>query len=111
MSRNDLIDRIDVSAYKIPTDLPESDGTLEWSDTTIVLVEARAGNKYGIGYTFADRPTAQLIRDKLSPIVIGTDPMDVQASWFAMVRSIRNLGRPGICSMAISAVDVALWDL
>jgi L-alanine-DL-glutamate epimerase-like enolase superfamily enzyme len=28
-----------------------------------------------------------------------------------MVRSIRNLGRPGIASMAISAVDVALWDL
>ena len=33
------------------------------------------------------------------------------ASWNAMVSRIRNLGRPGIASMAISAVDIALWDL
>jgi L-alanine-DL-glutamate epimerase-like enolase superfamily enzyme len=37
--------------------------------------------------------------------------MDVGARWMDMVRAIRNLGRPGICSMAISAVDAALWDL
>ena len=37
--------------------------------------------------------------------------MDVPGAWAAMVHSIRNLGRPGIASMAISAVDVALWDL
>jgi L-alanine-DL-glutamate epimerase-like enolase superfamily enzyme len=33
------------------------------------------------------------------------------ASWNAMVSRIRNLGRPGIASMSISAVDIALWDL
>ncbi len=37
--------------------------------------------------------------------------MDIPAAWLTMVQSIRNLGRPGICSMAISAVDAALWDL
>jgi L-alanine-DL-glutamate epimerase-like enolase superfamily enzyme len=37
--------------------------------------------------------------------------MSPQASWLAMVGAIRNLGRPGISSMAIAAVDVALWDL
>jgi L-alanine-DL-glutamate epimerase-like enolase superfamily enzyme len=37
--------------------------------------------------------------------------MNVPACWAAMRHAIRNLGRPGICSMAIAAVDSALWDL
>ena len=111
MSRDPEIKRIEVSAYKIPTDFPESDGTLEWMDTTIVVVEAYAGSKCGIGYTFADTATGQLIKDRLVPLLVGADAMALPASWLGMVRSIRNLGRPGIASMAISAVDVALWDL
>jgi L-alanine-DL-glutamate epimerase-like enolase superfamily enzyme len=43
--------------------------------------------------------------------VIGRNPLNIPETWSAMVRTIRNLGRPGICSMAISAVDSALWDL
>src|ERR1044072_2080846 len=111
MSVYSEIKPIDVSIYKIPTDFPESDGTLEWTDTTTVVVEAYAGNKRGIGYTFADAATGRLIQDKLAPLLVGADAMAVPASWLAMVRSIRNLGRPGIAAMALSAVDVALWDL
>ena len=37
--------------------------------------------------------------------------MDVAGTWEAMVRAIRNAGRPGVVSMAIAAVDIALWDL
>ena len=49
------LDDIAVSAYRIPTDAPsESDGTYEWSATTLVLVEARGGGMTGIGYTYAD---------------------------------------------------------
>jgi hypothetical protein len=48
------IDRIDVSAYTIPTDYPESDGTFEWNQTTIILVEAHAGGRTGIGYSYGD---------------------------------------------------------
>src|SRR5581483_809732 len=44
-------------------------------------------------------------------IVIGQDAMAVPGIWMQMVHAIRNLGRPGICSMAIAAVDAALWDL
>lgn len=111
MSHDPEIIRIDVSVYKIPTDFPESDGTLEWTDTTTVVVEVCGGGQRGIGYTFADRATGELIKDKLAPLLIGADAMAVPSSWFCMARSIRNLGRPGIASMAISAVDVALWDL
>jgi len=105
------VDRIQVSTYTIPTDFPESDGTLEWKSTTLVLVTASAGTEHGVGYTYADHATALLIRDTLAPVVSGRDAMSPNAGYMAMWRRIRNLGRPGICSMAISAVDCALWDL
>ena len=103
--------RIAVSMSRIATDFPESDGTLEWDSTTIVLVEATAGNQTGIGYTYADDATAQLIRGLLAKEVEGRDALSIPECWQAMTRRIRNLGRPGIASMAISAVDIALWDL
>lgn len=104
------IDRLDVSAYRIPTDAPESDGTLEWNATTLVLVHIGAGGKTGIGYTYADSATATLIRDMFEPLLQGRDALAINARWHDMVAAIRNLGRPGIASMAISAVDNALWD-
>ena len=105
------IERIDVAAYTIPTATPESDGTLEWHATTLVLVEAHAGGRVGIGYSYADTATATLIRDKLGALVQGRDALAVTDCWNVMVREIRNLGRPGIASMAIAAVDNALWDV
>lgn len=105
------IERIDVSAFVVPTDFPESDGTLAWDKTTLVVVEATGGGIRSLGYTYADTATAQLIKDFLTPVVLGRDAMAVPGTWAAMVHAIRNLGRPGIVSMAIAAVDAALWDL
>ena len=105
------IKEISVSAYTIPTDAPESDGTLEWDATTLVLVEAQAGGVRGIGYSYANRATAVLIADTLVKAAEGRDAFDVAGVWETMVAAIRNLGRPGIASMAIAAVDNALWDL
>jgi L-alanine-DL-glutamate epimerase-like enolase superfamily enzyme len=105
------VERIDVSAYTIPTDAPESDGTYSWDKTTIVIVEIYAGGKRGMGYTYADVSTGKLIETLLAGVVKGRDAMNVPGCWLAMVESIRNLGRPGISSMAIAAVDAALWDL
>jgi L-alanine-DL-glutamate epimerase-like enolase superfamily enzyme len=101
---------VSVSVYMVPTDAPESDGTLEWTSTPIVIADVQAGGVSGLGYAYAHRATATLIADMLLPIVRGSDAMDVTANWIAMVRAIRNQGRPGIASMAIAAVDVALWD-
>ena len=101
--------QIDVAAYRIPTASPESDGTFEWDSTTLVAVHATAEDKTGFGYTYADTATATLIRDVLAPLV--GDPYDIDKTWAAMIRAVRNLGRRGIAAMAISAVDAALWDL
>ena len=99
------------SAYRIPTDAPESDGTLAWNSTTLVLVEVEAGGRRGIGYSYADEATGVLIRDMLVDVIEGRDAMDVAGVWWAMAAAVRNVGRRGIAAMAISAVDNALWDL
>jgi L-alanine-DL-glutamate epimerase-like enolase superfamily enzyme len=105
------IQKVEVSCFRVPTDFPESDGTFDWSHTTIVLVHATAAGKHGLGYTYANMATAKLVQESLAAVVTGMDSLSVQAAYMAMWRTIRNLGRPGICSMAISAVDCALWDL
>jgi L-alanine-DL-glutamate epimerase-like enolase superfamily enzyme len=105
------VEQLEVRDYTVPTDFPESDGTLEWNSTTLVLVHAGGGNRVGLGYTYADPATSMLIRELLSKVAKGQDAMAPAATWNAMVSRTRNLGRPGIVSMAISAVDIALWDL
>jgi L-alanine-DL-glutamate epimerase-like enolase superfamily enzyme len=105
------IEKVVVSAYRIPTDYPESDGTLDWDSTTLVVVEISAARSRGIGYTYANRATAALIDDLFVSLIEGRSAMSVTGNWTAMIRAARNLGRPGIVSMAISAVDAALWDL
>jgi L-alanine-DL-glutamate epimerase-like enolase superfamily enzyme len=105
------VERLDVSTYTVPTDEPESDGTAEWDSTTIVVVEAHAGNETGIGYSYAPAAAAKLIDELLRDTVEGADALAVTASWSAMGRALRNAGRPGIGSEAIAAIDTALWDL
>ncbi len=105
------IEKIEVSCYTVPTETPESDGTLQWEKTTMVLVEAAAGGVTGLGYSYADVSTAKLVQSLLREIVQGRNAFDVPGAHAAMLHKIRNLGRPGIVSMAISAVDNALWDL
>ena len=105
------IERLDVSVFKVPTEGPESDSTLVWDWTTVVLVEISTGEKNGLGFTYASKSTAALIEEKLRSEVIGADALDVQGVWDKLICAIRNLGRPGIVSMAIAAVDIALWDL
>ncbi|TWP33827.1 enolase C-terminal domain-like protein [Leekyejoonella antrihumi] len=111
MREEPTIDQVVVKTYTFPTDQPEADGTLAWSDTTMILVEIRSGAHWGIGYTYAGAACKTLIDGVLAGAISGRPVMDVNGAWEAMVRQIRNLGRPGVVSCAISAVDTALWDL
>src|SRR5437763_5798237 len=105
------IESVEASAYSIPTDAPESDGTLAWDSTTFVLVSVRAGDQLGTGYTYADTAAATVVRSKLADLLAGADALQPPARWAQMQHAIRNLGKPGLAAQAISAVDIALWDL
>ncbi|MGH9103802.1 MAG: enolase C-terminal domain-like protein [Acidimicrobiales bacterium] len=105
------IESVGASAFTIPTDKPESDGTMAWDSTTIVVVEAAAAGRVGLGWTYASAAAAEMIRGTLAAVVSGGDAIDVAGRWAEMIAAVRNIGRPGLASCAVSAVDTALWDL
>jgi L-alanine-DL-glutamate epimerase-like enolase superfamily enzyme len=102
---------ITTAVYVIPTDAPEADGTLAWDKTTMVLATARAGTAGGIGWSYCAAAAQSVIDDVLAGVVVGRSALDVPGAAAAMARAVRNIGRPGIAATAISAVDIALWDL
>lgn len=105
------VERVEVSAYRVPTDEPESDGTLQWDSTTIVVAYVQAGGERGLGYTYGDSAIAHLIESKLAGAVLGSHALHPQMAWAAMQAAIRNDGQAGIGAMAVSCLDIALWDL
>jgi len=108
------VERLDVAAYTVPTDGPggkEADGTLEWDSTTIVVVHARSGGRVGLGYSYCEAAAGAIVESKLAPAVEGADALEPVEAWLTMGAVLRNVGRPGVGFMALSAVDTALWDL
>src|SRR5690625_2475502 len=105
------IESVKVEAFRVSTEAMESDGTLEWGATTMVLVTIRAGGREGIGYAYSARAAASVVKDRLAEELSGMDAMATRACWQAMVHGVRNLGRTGVVSSAIAACDVALHDL
>jgi len=102
---------VDTAVYVIPTDSPEADGTLAWNETTVVLATARAGGQQGTGWSYAAAAAASVVDDVLADVVVGRSACDVPGAAEAMAHAVRNIGRGGVAATAISAVDIALWDL
>lgn len=105
------IRELQARSYSIPLGETHSDGTAKWTRETLVIAEVSAGNKTGVGYTFGSKATAEVINSTLQEEVQGQDAMSIPLCHERMIRAVRNLGRQGIASGAIAAVDCALWDL
>lgn len=102
---------VSVAAYSIPTDQPEQDGTLDWDSTGLVLVEVTAGDATGYGWSYANSGAAAVVSGLLAGELDGANALAVGENWGRMWRAVRNNGHAGLSAMAVSAVDVALWDL
>jgi L-alanine-DL-glutamate epimerase-like enolase superfamily enzyme len=105
------LESLSARAYRIPTDYPEADGTASWDSTTMVLVQVQGAGHEGLGYTYTHASAAQLINDRFAQLLEHLDLMDPPTAWRRMQVAVRNFGREGIAATAISAVDLALWDL
>jgi L-alanine-DL-glutamate epimerase-like enolase superfamily enzyme len=99
------------SVYRIKTEHPESDGTFAWKETTLVLVAVKSGGKTGIGFSYGHQAMAEVIEQTFAPVLNNGDAMDIPSLWERMLASARNVGTRGIAAHALSAVDIALWDL
>ena len=76
----------------------------------VVEVEADDGTT-GVGVTTAGEPGCYLVEKHLARFVEGEDPRNVEKLWDQMWRATTNYGRKGLPLQAISAVDLAVWDL
>jgi L-alanine-DL-glutamate epimerase-like enolase superfamily enzyme len=105
------IERVTASVYTFPTPEPESDATLTWSATTAVVVTLRAGSESGLGWTYSSPVAADIVRRHLADVVCHSDAFDIAGGWAAMHKAGRNFGTRGLYMQALSALDVAWWDL
>ena len=111
MTAGPPITRLTTDVYSFPTPEPEADGTLSWTATTAVTVQLEAGDHRGLGWTYSSPAAASVIGHHLAAEVHDRDAFDIAAGWQAMHRACRNLGTKGLVMQAISAVDIAWWDL
>ena len=97
-----------MDALQLPAD---SMGSFRFHGWLVVEVFTDAG-LVGIGNAaLSPRLTKQAIDVYLGPLLIGKDPFDVEFLWQHMYRSTIAWGRKGVGMVAISALDIAIWDL
>ena len=92
-----------------------SQGWVHRRSATLVEVVSDTG-LVGWGEAFAQgleapQIAAAAIEHALKPLVLGADPLDIEVLWHRMVHHSRDFGRKGSVVAAISAIDIALWDL
>lgn len=102
---------VEVGAYRVPTEGPESDGTLVWDSTTVLVAEVTAGGASGLGYSYGHRSAVRVASDLLAPVLVGRPLEHATGNWRAMTAAVRNVGLGGVAAAAVSAVDTAMWDL
>ena len=80
-----------------------------WGNVWVKVV-AEDGT-FGLGFTSFDKPVASIIKEHIAPLLIGEDCLAIGRLWDMMFRMTKPYGTSGLACCAISAVDLALWDL
>lgn len=107
----------DISVHLVSTQVPpgfaDSTRKVETLGYTLVRVRTDQGLE-GIGITYHEvggEATKCLIDHDIAPRLIGRDPLQTEAFWNEFFAYLRGVGRKGLAFCALSAVDIALWDL
>lgn len=112
------IESIQTDHYQIPLPTVLSDSTHgDISHFGLITVRLRTDDGLeGLGYTYTvgnigGAAVHAVIERDLSPILSGADPRRIEQLWERMWWHVHFVGRGGLTSFAIAAVDIALWDL
>jgi L-alanine-DL-glutamate epimerase-like enolase superfamily enzyme len=111
------IESIEPQLFRLPLDEPMGDAK-HGEHTHFELVTATIRTSDGLegtGYTYTGGKGGHAIRamieHDLVPFLVGRDAADIGALYDAMLWHVHYVGRGGVASFAISALDIALWDL
>jgi len=106
---------VSTNAYRLPPSVPWEDATNKVDGLEFIVVEITTDTGLtgtGLSYTVDIGGTVikSLIEDYLQHLVIGMNPLNYEEIWNKMQRQSRRLGL-GVNSMAMAAIDIAVWDL
>ncbi len=111
------IGTLDTALYRIELPVPLSDsthGTMTHFELVTVRLRDSDGAE-GVGYTYTTgvggAAVHALIDQGLRPVLLGADADAIEALWTRMWWKLHYGGRGGSVSLAVSACDIALWDL
>ena len=117
----DAVSGITLSLAYLPLAAPVSDAKVltgrqrPLTEIAFLFAEVRTECGYeGTGYSYAKRaggPGLFAHAREVAPGLIGEDPSDIQRIWTKLVWAGASVGRSGLATQAIAAVDIALWDL
>ena len=109
------IDRVEAGWVTIPVEKPTRMSTRTLDQRDYLLVEVEADGAVGLGYAYAGTRGGSLlvgaVRDLLDDVLVGSSENDIARNWERMYQESLLVGRRGAVLRAISAVDIALWDL
>jgi L-alanine-DL-glutamate epimerase-like enolase superfamily enzyme len=109
------IERIETAYYRLPLE-PMGDaghGAIDTEELVTLTLHAEGLEGYGYSYTIGrgGRAVRALIDEDIAPLLEGQDARDIRGLWDLMWQRLLYVGRGGLVSFAVAAVDVALWDL
>ena len=109
------IETVETAYYRLPLE-PMGDaghGAIDTEELITLALGAEGLTGHGYAYTIGrgGRAVKALIDHDLAPLIEGQDASDIEGLWDLMWRRLLYVGRGGLASFAIAAVDVALWDL
>ncbi len=108
------IERIDALAVSIPLPQPVADAVRRITHQDHLIVKVRAEGLEGLGFALGydgSRAMLELIDAIFRPLLVGADALEAEHLWAEMYRQSIQAGRRGAALRAISAIDIALWDL
>jgi L-talarate/galactarate dehydratase len=112
----DRIDRVRLSLVYLPLPSSASDTKVS-SPTEVAFLFTELGTTdghAGLGFSYAKRaggPGLYAHAKEIVPLLLSEDPNDIGRVWEKLVRAGASVGRSGLATQAIAAVDVGLWDL
>ncbi|MFG1628288.1 mandelate racemase/muconate lactonizing enzyme family protein [Kribbella sp. NPDC049227] len=118
---SDLIRHVRLSSVVLPLDRPVSDAKVltgrQRPMTEIVFLFAEiatAQDQHGIGFSYSKRaggPAQYAHAKEIAASLIGEDPSDIGKVYDKLLWAGASVGRSGVATQAIAAIDIALWDL